>query len=276
MYQMPVHFGPCCGPRSDPEGRRLFEYGPQKSTQHILAYETDPKVLENYLPEGFAVRKPYVIVTHKMHRDLPWLAGRGYNVTTFQTPVTYTGREETVRGLYQLSIWENHADPIISGREQLGYSKIYAEIEDMQTLKGVGRAGLSSWGFRFVELEFDLNASPEDGETLREVLFDPENEGLMHLKYIPRSGDGFSEAEVACVTLTPKKFEVPQGLPPLPPQERTWCAGKLTWHRPRWEDMPTQYHVVQGLAALPVVRYLGASVVKLEHYNDVYHQRTLA
>ena len=94
-YQMPVHFGPCCGPRSGPLGERFFADGPQTSIQHSLVYETSPQLLENYLPEGFSLRSPHVIVTHKMHRDLPWLAGRGYNVVTFNTPVTYQGKEET-------------------------------------------------------------------------------------------------------------------------------------------------------------------------------------
>ncbi len=273
MYQMPVHFGPCCGPRSGPDGQRLFALGPQESTQHILVYETDPAALERVLPEGFSVRQPYVIVTHKMHRNLPWLAGHGYNVTTFNTPVTYQGREETIHGQYQLAIWENHADPIICGREQLGYAKIFADIEDIHTCRGLSRASLSSWGFRFVELEFDSARAPEDPELLQSILFDPENEGLLHYKYVPHTGDGFSAADVSYVTLSPKQYPLPEDLPPLPPQDRSWCSGSLTWHVPSWEDMPTQYHVVRGMASLPVVRYVGATRVWLKHWNDVYDQR---
>lgn len=272
MYEMPVHFGPCCGPRSGPDGQRLFALGPQESTQHILVYETDPAALERVLPEGFSVRRPYVIVTHKMHRNLPWLAGHGYNVTTFNTPVTYQGREETIHGQYQLAIWENHADPIICGREQLGYAKIFADIEDIHTCRGLSRASLSSWGFRFVDLEFDTARAPEDPELLQSILFDPENEGLLHYKYVPHTGDGFSAADVSYVTLSPKQYPLPEDLPPLPPQDRSWCSGSLTWHVPRWEDMPTQYHVVRGMASLPVVRYVGATRVWLKHWNDVYDQ----
>lgn len=45
------------------------------------------------------------------------LAGHGYNVTTFNVPVTYCGTNDEIKGQYQLAIWENHADPIICGRE---------------------------------------------------------------------------------------------------------------------------------------------------------------
>ena len=117
MYQMPVHFGPCCGPRRGPDGERLYKKGSQESTQHMIVYETDAKAVSRYLPEGFSVRMPYIIITHKMHRNLPWLAGHGYNVTTFNVPVTYCGTNDEIKGQYQLAIWENHADPIICGRE---------------------------------------------------------------------------------------------------------------------------------------------------------------
>lgn len=39
--------------------------------------------------------------------------------------------------------------------------------------------------------------------------------------------------------------------------------------------MPTQYHIVQGLASLPILRVVGASKVHLWHYNDVYHQKAI-
>ena len=273
MYQMPVHFGPCCTPRQDPEGKRVCSYGPQESALHTLVCQTEGAAVERFLPEGFSLRRPYLFFTHKMHRNLPWLAGRGYNVVTCNVPVTYTGTRETVWGQYQLAIWESHADPILCGREQLGYSKLYAEIEDLHAFQGVASAALSSWGFRFLELRFDRNRPPEDAPLLEALLSDPENEGLLHYKYIPRTGDGFSQADAAYVTLTPKVFSPPPGLPALPPPERTLCSGGLEWHTPEWRDMPTQYHIVQGLASLPVLRVIGAAAAQTKHYNDVYDQR---
>ena len=88
MYQMPVHFGPCCTPRQDPEGKRFCSYGPQESALHTLVCQTEGAAVERFLPEGFSLRRPYLFFTHKMHRNLPWLAGRGYNVVTCNVPVT--------------------------------------------------------------------------------------------------------------------------------------------------------------------------------------------
>lgn len=75
-------------------------------------------------------------------------------MTTFNVPVTYHGQKETITGNYQLAIWENHADPIICGREQLGYSKIFADIEDVHRNQSFETAALSSWGFKFLDLDF--------------------------------------------------------------------------------------------------------------------------
>ena len=274
-YQMPVHFGPSCGPRSGPDGKRLYHAGAQESTLHSLVYEASPEAIERYLPEGFSLRMPYIIATHKMHRNLPWLAGRGYNVVTFNTPVTYQAKDRVVKGQYQLAIWENHADPIISGREQIGYSKVYAAIEDLHTLQGVARASLSSWDFRFLTMSFDTKKAPEDSAALEAVLDDPENEGLMHLKYIPHSEAPFDAPDVCCVTMTPRTFPVPEDASPLPPATHALCSGALAWYTPTWEDMPTQYHIVRGLSAITPLRYAGARITHSRHYNDVYHQVVL-
>ena len=134
---------------------------------------------------------------------------------------------------------------------------------------------LSSWGFEFLKLNYELDKSPDDPDTLKKVIFDNENEGLLHYKYIPCSEAGFNKADVKCITMTPSKFMVSDEVEPLPPQERIWCTGNLEWKIPRWEDMPTQYHIVQGLASMPVVRIIGSSKVHLYHYNDVYHQKII-
>ena len=76
-----------------------------------------------------------------------------------------------VEGNLLLVMWENHADPIITGREQLGYSKIFASIDDIHTYGGVSKTELTSWGFRFLELEFDANRQPENLEELISALW---------------------------------------------------------------------------------------------------------
>ena len=76
-------------------------------------------------------------------------------------------------------------------------------------------------------------------------------------------------------SITPKTFPAPEDAKPLPQPERVWGNASLEWWIPEWKDMPTQYHIVQGLASLPILRVVGASKVHLWHYNDVYHQKAI-
>ena len=117
-----------------------------------------------------------------------------------------------VEGNLLLVMWENHADPIITGREQLGYSKIFASIDDIHTYGGVSKTALTSWGFRFLELEFDANRQPENLEELKRVLNNPDSQGIMHYKYIPRTGGGFTQADAEYVCLNPKAAKLPDDL----------------------------------------------------------------
>ena len=273
MYMMPVQFGPVCGPRANPEGKRFIYDEPQESTQHILVYETDGEKLAQYLPHGFELEAPYVIITHKMHRNLPWLAGHGYNVCTFDVPVIYHGDKETVKGLFLLNIWENHADPILCGREQLGYSKIFADISDLEGYHGRTRSVLTSWDFQFLELNFDFSAPDEGTDELRHIIGDPSRQGKLHYKYFPRTGGGFSQADVAYVTLSPSPTVFPPDVQKMPPAEVAYGTGSLKWNVPEWADMPTQYHIVQALASLEVKRIVGACRKHVFHLADVYDQR---
>lgn len=84
-----------------------------------------------------------------------------------------------------------------------------------------------------------------------------------------------NKADVQYVTITPKTFPAPEDAKPLPQPERVWGNASLEWWIPEWKDMPTQYHIVQGLASLPILRVVGASKVHLWHYNDVYHQKAI-
>lgn len=273
MYMMPVQFGPVCGPRANPDGNRFIYDQPQESTQHMLVYETDGAKIERFLPKGFELEAPYVIVTHKMHRNLAWLAGHGYNVCTFDVPVIYQGKTETIKGLFLLNIWENHADPIICGREQLGYSKIFSSISDLDDYHGKSRSVLSSWDFQFLELNFDFSQSVEDTEELMHILNDPERKGKLHYKYFPRTGDGFISADVEYVTISPSPTIFPPDVERMPPAETACGTGSLTWNIPEWKDMPTQYHIVQALASLDVKRVIGAYRKHVFHLADVYDQR---
>lgn|GEM_PF-6571489 len=49
----------------------------------------------------------------------------------------------------------------------------------------------------------------------------------------------------------------------------------MTFHPTRWEDMPTQAHVVEALRALPVLAWRGATVSETRGGKDLSDQRRL-
>lgn len=275
MYMMPVHFGPCVTPRQNQEGSRFIYDQATELTKHTIVYETDADQLSALLPRNFELTAPYVIINMNMLRNVAWLAGHGYNLMGVAAPVRYHGSQKVTEGSLLLVMWENHADPIITGREQLGYSKIFASIEDIHTYGTVSRTELSSWGFRFLELEFDEAGQPDNLDELKAVLNNPNSEGIMHYKYVPRTGGAFNEADAEYVCLNPKAAKLPDDVKKYPADQLTYMAGRLQWHIPRWEDMPTQYHVIQGLGGLPVKRVVGA--VRSVGYTlaDMYGQTIL-
>lgn len=273
MYMMPVHFGPCVTPRQNKDGARFVYDQATRLTKHTIVYESDPEKLSAILPQGFELTAPYVMINMNMLRDIAWLAGHGYNLVGVSVPVKYHGKREEVQGNLLLVMWENHADPIITGREQLGYSKIFASIDDIHTYGTRSKTALTSWGFRFLEMEYDEAKQPADLEELKAVLNNPASQGVLHYKYFPRTGDGFTQADVEYVCLNPKTGQLPPDVKAYPADVVTYMGGDLKWNIPQWEDMPTQYHVVQALGGLPVKRVVG--VVRSVGYTlgDLYGQR---
>lgn len=275
MYRMPVHFGPCVTPRQNTGGKRFIYDQATRLTKHTIVYETGPEALSKLLPPRFELTAPYVMVNMNMLRDIAWLAGNGYNLVGVAVPVRFHGKKDTLEGNLLLVMWENHADPILTGREQLGYSKIFASIDDIHTYGTVSKTALASWGFRFLEMSFDAAKAPADIDTLKSVLNNPNSAGVFHYKYIPHTGDGFTKADVEYVCLNPKSAKLPGDVHKYPADELAYMNGCIRWNIPTWEDMPTQYHVIQALGGLPIRRIVGAVRSVGYTLGDLYGQTAL-
>ncbi|CAN5639897.1 hypothetical protein BH09PSE5_BH09PSE5_28130 [soil metagenome] len=58
---------------------------------------------------------------------LAWLAGPVYSLLGVKSPVRYTGGRDTVKGPFLRVLWESRVEPILTGREELGYPELYCE-----------------------------------------------------------------------------------------------------------------------------------------------------
>ena len=282
---MPTHFGPAAGPRQGPDGRGFDCRDTPRTTSYSVSFLTREDQLDGLLPAGFRLAgEPVVTVTVSFMTEIEWLAGRGYNTLGVSFPAEFTGELDRARGPFLAVLWENLADPILTGREQLGFSKIYCAIPPPVVLDGQTRCAADWLGFKFMDMRLaDMAAVPaaeSEGETAADEAPGDEDDhgaadtartvlaGTLHYKYMPRTGAwDTADAEYAVLTpsSTPNRRVVAQ---------RTGL-GSVRFHRAEWRDMPTQFHIVNALAELEQIAFRGANVVETVGGKDLSDQRIL-
>ncbi len=264
LRRMPAHFGATPGPRQTLAGGRHDLRDSPHATSLWVQHAADGGQIAALLPAGFVPGPvPDLMVEIRNLTRVSWLAGRGYNIVTLSTAVVWTGAARPMAGRFQLVLWENMADPIISGREELGFAKLYADIPDLDIAPDRA-AGHAAWdGFRFLDVAAD---------GLREVARDgyapPSGPGF-HWKYLPRTQD-WGEHDVSCIVVTPPT----QGTRRL--LETRLGQGRAGFARATWEQLPTLLHVVNPLAGLELGGCLAAGFSRSVGGKDFSDQQVLA
>ena len=268
MYRMPTHFGPATGPRRGPEGNHFACADNPKSTAIAVSFLTNAAQLTPLLPPGFTLAgEPVVTVTASYITEIEWLAGRGYNTLGVSFPATFTGEVDRVTGNFLTVLWENLTDPIITGREELGFAKIYCALPEPTVLHGTTHCTASWLGFKFMDLTVtDLTPAPVN--TAPSATNATPVDGILHYKYIPRTGE-WGQADAAYPVLTPA------ATPNRVVKEQWQGVGQVNFHQARWEDLPTQYMIVNTFQALEILEYRGASITKTVGAKDLRDQRIL-
>ena len=266
FYRMPTHFGPSLGPRQGLGGRRYANLETSKDLSIQATFEAKASQLEKLLPPGFSLREANVIrLSFTYSKDIEWLAGRGYNTFGVSVPATYTGQQDTVNGNLLLVLWENMADPIITGREDLGFSKVYCELPEPQFI-GNDVTCRASWdGCQFASLQLSglKEIAPQD------LPASPPSDGTLHYKYIPKtSAPGVADVEYPVLT------------PALCPNEKidqAMLAESSVGHfrQSTWEELPTLVHIVNALSELTLGACVSATIIKSHGGKDLSDQRIL-
>ena len=266
MYRMPTHFGPATGPRRGPEGRKFHCTDNPKTTAIEVSFLSKAKQLESLLPPGFSLHgDPIVTVKASYMKEIEWLAGRGYNMLGVSIPARFSGQQDQTVGPFLLVLWENLADPIITGREELGFSKIYCELPELSVMPDSAAAQAAWLGFSFLDMQV-RDLKPRSAASAE--VADTHTDGIMHYKYMPRTGAwGTADAEYA--VLNPATgFNTTM-------QEDLIGDSVLKWNPARWEDLPTFYQAVNALAELEVEEFLGGSLTRSVGAKDLSDQRIL-
>ncbi|MBM3236743.1 hypothetical protein FJZ31_10660 [Candidatus Poribacteria bacterium] len=267
MYRMPTHFGPSLGPRQGENGRKYECRDTPKTRKYSVSFLTNREQLEALLPEGFEVgAEPIVTVEAGYMTEIEWLAGHGYNILGVSFPAIFNGKHDHVVGNFLTVLWENLADPIFIGREELGYSKIYCELPEPIVCQGETHI-IAGWlGFKFMDLKLK-NMRQLSPEELKTSASKKAGDGILQYKYIPRTGD-WGTADVSHAVLTPSDTnEVVT--------ERWTGEGTVEFHQATWKDLPTMFHIVNAFHALEIKEYRGATMVKAVGGKDISDQRIL-
>jgi hypothetical protein len=269
-YRMPTHFGPATGPRKGPDLKAFDWTNSPKSTAISVSFLGKREQMQKLLPPGFAINgEPIVTVTMTYMTEIAWLAGRGYNTLGVWFPVRFTGKQDQATGTFLLILWENLTDPIITGREELGFSKLYAELPPARMFGDTARVTAGWLEFPFLDMELTgLTQAEAPARPAAAPPADGPLRGQMHYKYMPRTGE-WGKADASYAVITPAGNSSQRTL------EMWRGKGTVTFHRARWEDMPTQYMIVNAFAAREIVEFRGATITKSVGGKDLSDQRII-
>jgi len=251
QYRMPLVFGALPGPRNVPADKRTLA-NHQRNIQVAVTALTDADALAELLPPNCKVHgEPLLTLSVLYMRNIGWLAGRGYALISVNIPIAYQSPSKgLLTGNFLPVVWENLADPILTGREELGWSKLFADIPEPVIL-GDGYEGSAGWdGFRFFDFQVD------DCHEAPALTVPPL--GSFHYKYVPKTG-ALEQADVDYLEYSaPGAFATGYG--GMTVERRLVGQGRFGFNRARWEDLPFQYPIINALADLPALEWRGASV----------------
>jgi len=214
------------------------------------------------LPEGFSLDGDPVVHIRTMYQTgIGWLAGRGYNILEFCFPAQFDGKQDHVRGEFQPILWEDSADGIITGRDDVGFSKMWCELPELRFYQNYVHCIASWFGFKFMDMKiFDLKDVPADFKPVNTL-----KDGKLLLKYIPKTEE-WGQADVYYPTLSVAGHYT-MGVKTV---ERQVGNGTVQFHKAEWEELPTLCQIVNTIAGLEIREYVGASKVKVVGTSPVF------
>ena len=203
---------------------------------------TGMDALAEFVPKDFEILEPVVNVQYNDCRGVEWMSHGEYRILQFGVPVRYLGNDEGLTGLYPLVLWEDKAEPILSGREDTGMPKMFADISIERRWEDHWFVRASYEGTTFVKLDFwDKGAAGADKIAARNE--DTRRVNAFGWRYIPNvSGGG---AALNHAVLYPSEAHV----------DAMWHGeATITWTQYDWWENIIQAGVILGLSSLPIHR----------------------
>jgi hypothetical protein len=209
--------------------------------------------------------------------QLRWLAGKGYNFFGLWIHgVQYAKKDgATLHGRFLPVLFENLTDPIITGREEIGMPKLYADINVVR--KGTTTDFSCSWGGReFVNIVMDglqntASRDPITNNIAADKAQSRKEDGLFVHRYVPAVGKpGETDAEYTVF--------IEDGLATTSQTvERTLRASssQIKIDAGDWENLPTLHHIASWLAEMPIFSIVEAKTEEAYGIADLSQARRI-
>lgn len=277
FHRMPLGYGVPPGPRQLDSGDPHLGWENVKTKVVTVVFRAPRESLASLLPHKcFRIDSDeaedglsYASIKFTRLENLPWLAGRGYyHCGLYIHDVVCRGKYEQKRGKYLSVLFENLADPIITGREEIGYAKVFATLdeEDKSESQLEIRVGWGGTIFGVISLDGLKEVSLEQ-DCARET-YAP-SEGLLHFKYIPRTGSHGHDA------MYPTFSPIPPASSSIIDRVQIASVAKLQFRDFGFQKLPTLHHIASRLASLPMEDIVEARVVESTGTTDLREQTAL-
>ena len=304
-WRQPTVFGPMPGPRQDFHGNSHLSYSSSSSSSVTanIKFKTSATLLRTLFPNSsYRFNKPDTVAQASFSvetlENMAWLGGGSYDLLGFYIhDVQYTTRSgETLHGSYCPVMFENLTDPILSGREELGYPKLYSDISITPRNDGDTSSDVEAriawrgaeWAtFRWRGLKDEAQQQPSNAGVDQNGAHQDDDdgkdnnnnnnshqEGMFVHKCIPASDGterGKRRADAEYDVFIPG-FKTAG--------TRTKRVRKAEHAEFKFEDLgfkrlPTLHHIVSRLAEIPVFEVVEASIVEADGVSDLSGARRI-
>jgi len=232
--RMPTYFGAAPGPRSGSNVNCLLdERNIVKFKLNLIIKEND---IYNVIPNGLKLMNNVLSMSIFFMYDIRWLQNKGYNMITITVPVKFEGKDGFLISNFLICCWENHCDPILTGREELGWCKLYAEIYSDVRKDHIYLTAICE-SFKFIEIQ------AYGFQTSTSSCCNAQAEGIINLKYFPKTGS-YTDYDAKYYTFTPQTCFKTNTI-----QQRIGlCHVKCL--APSQLHTPTQHHIISFLSKI--------------------------
>ena len=270
-WRQPVAFGPMPGPRQDWYGNPQKDWDKVRCTTARIVLKTSATLLRNLFPNNqYSFKSKDTVATASIRLQMPtnlaWLGGGGYNLVGFYIHnVTYTAANgKEYDATYLPAMFENLADPIMTGREELGFPKVFSNINVKQD-DGALKASLSWCGATWAEFVWPL--AHQNGDTAAEpIARRTETERLLLHRAMPTVGDQSKMAPSQYAAYYPSQTIDTK----LHREQICPTPAKLSFTPHDWRKLPTLHHIVSRLEELPVFSITESTVAEEEGWTDFH------